>query len=93
MRGAEPCDFETMQNGERFQARALNGGWQVYGAELEHIAMCDRPEYADMIAKALNDAASQKLDILGKSDVKWFSGNLHYSITGEGIKPRPVDCD
>lgn len=59
----KPSDFKPMHNGERFQVRMLNGGWQVYAAELEHIAMCDSAEMAGMIAKCLNDAACQRLDI------------------------------
>lgn len=87
----KPSDFKPMHNGERFQVRMLNGEWQVYGAELEHIALCDCAEIADMIAKCLNDAACQPVDILGNSETTWVTGMFRYAHSTEGIKPRQVE--
>lgn len=52
-----PSEFTPMHNGDRFQVRILSGQWQVYGSELEHIALCDRSDYAGMIARSLNESS------------------------------------
>ena len=52
-----PSEFTPMYSGDRFHVRAMNGEWQVYASELEHIAMCSRKDIADMIAQNLNQSA------------------------------------
>lgn len=92
----KPSDFEPMHNGERFQVRQVSvmGGrseWQVYADGLQHIASCCRAEIADMIAKCLNDAACQRIDILGNSETTWFTGMFRYAHSTEGMRPRQVE--
>lgn len=53
-----PSEFAPMHNGERFQVRQLTDRWQIYADGMRHIAMCDKPEYAEMIAQCLNQSAS-----------------------------------
>lgn len=52
-----PTDFEPHHDGLPFHFRILNGGWQVYGFSLRHVAHCDTRDAAEMIADALNCCA------------------------------------
>ncbi len=89
---------KKQHNGERFQVRQVSvmagrSEWQVYADGLQHIASCISPDVADMIAKCLNDAACQDLDILGNSETTWFADMFCCVDSTEGIKPRQVDGD
>lgn len=53
----KPADFKKQHNGQRFQVRRLGHEWQVYANGLTHIALCSRPEIADMIANSLETVA------------------------------------
>jgi len=45
-------------DGKRFHVRILGNGWQVYGLGLIHVCLCDDGRMANMVAKALEAAAS-----------------------------------
>jgi hypothetical protein len=52
------ADFPPQADGRRFQVRVLNGGWQVYGLGLIHVCCCTTEGMADMVADALEAAAT-----------------------------------
>ncbi len=45
---------EPFANGEKAQARGLDGQIQVYGKGLTHFCFCDNQDSADLICAALN---------------------------------------
>ncbi len=60
-----PGDYQpyVMGDGRRFHVRTYNGGrWEVYGMGLEHVCDCLSQRAADMVAKALEQAAEKGED-------------------------------
>lgn len=47
--------FPIQKSGNRFEYRDLNGEYQVYAAELEHICLCPTKEKAELVTQALNN--------------------------------------
>lgn len=54
-------DYERhhMGDNKRFHVRTCNGGWQIYGVELEHVCDCVSGEDAERVAAMLECAADE----------------------------------
>ena len=57
IQGRDPSKYRRHRDGNRFHVRCLNGEIQVFGVELEHVAMCHNLSTANMVAAALERAA------------------------------------
>lgn len=57
--GRDPSEYKPHRDGLRFHVRCLNGEMQVFGVELEHVAMCPDLPRANMVANALERIAKE----------------------------------